>query len=146
MRLTHNHVTFSVSILRPIILLLLNYIAQIPRKKNWHFVHVNLQLSAFYSTFCSPSHVCVYWSGCVKYSLAKCVNEKSVSRAQCCVFAARFTFFSLQTCWKRGELFERLIHLSSGTCAAIDGEKQFLEEHQFRGMCEYAVFVRQHSK
>lgn len=91
-RLTHNHVTISVSILRPIILLLLNYIARIlntkqrtfrKKKMSEHFfslhIHDNLQLSARYSSFIysitSATAACVgslFFSRCVKiFILAK---------------------------------------------------------------------------
>jgi hypothetical protein len=111
-RLTHNHVTISVSILRPIILLLLNYIARYSAEKKtfctkktysdiFSYSCDNLHLSALYSTLFSYStlfdnvyRVCVLvrW---LRQIFARCVNEKSVAAAltDCCVFVSSFYFF-----------------------------------------------------
>lgn len=109
-RLTHNHVTISGSILRPIILLLLNYIARysterekktfcIARKKTFQtFFHIraiiyicrralfNFFFFSFSTLFDNVSHVC--W---LRQIFARCVNEKSV---ECCVFFEEVFFFA----------------------------------------------------
>lgn len=139
-RLTHNHVTISVSILCPIILLLLNYIAQ-PKKKTFctkkliqTFFHIraiiyicrrSIQLFSFsYSTLSNNvSRVC-WFVGCVKYSRARDVLMKNqlLSDWMLCFFR----FFLLLQTHKTWRIFQNFFFCMHARSDGRRWRKQFL--------------------